>query len=96
MQLGDLSDARREVGLQIRGCATGIAHLGRVPARSVLQEGGSLNLSRVLLTGAMRDDVTSEFGSGLWIKDTGEAQISDSGVTGNVFGIYVSDSSRVS
>ncbi|OLV18467.1 right-handed parallel beta-helix repeat-containing protein [Deinococcus marmoris] len=94
-----MSDAAQDT-LIVRGAALslsdlGVAHLGRVPARSVLQEGGSLSLSRVLLTGAVRDDATSEYGSGLWVKDAGEAQISDSSVTGNVFGIYVSDRSQV-
>lgn len=95
-----MSDAPQDTVI-MRGAAValndlGIAHLGRVPARSVLQEGGSLNLSHVLLTGAVRDDATSEFGSGLWVKDAGAARISDSSVTGNVFGVYVSDHSQVS
>lgn len=95
-----MSDAPQDTVI-MRGSAVGlsdlgIAHLGHVPARSVLQEGGSLNLSHVLLTGAVRDDATSEFGSGLWVKDAGEARISDSSVTGNVFGVYVSDRSQVS
>lgn len=73
----------------------GIAHTGTLPARALLQEGGSLTLENVTLSGAVRDDETSEFGSGLWVKDGGEASIQGTLFTGNVFGLYVSDTSRV-
>ncbi|GAA5503860.1 hypothetical protein Dxin01_03627 [Deinococcus xinjiangensis] len=72
-----------------------IAHIGGVPARALLQEGGNLHLNRVSLAGAVRNDDTSEYGSGLWVKDAGQAEIQNSLFTANAYGVYVSDSSVV-
>ncbi|AWT37408.1 kinase (plasmid) [Deinococcus actinosclerus] len=72
-----------------------VAHVGRLPARSVHQTGGQLTLERVLLTGAVRDDQLSEYGSGLWVTDGGQADVTDASFTANAFGIYASDDSVV-
>lgn len=73
----------------------GVAHSGNTPARALLQEGGILHLNRVALAGAVRNDATAEYGSGLWVKDSGEADIQSSLLTANAYGVYVSDSSKV-
>jgi len=68
-----------------------VAHIGQVPARTLLIESGAGTLSRVRLTGAVRDEEAQEYGSGVWV--TGDAQLKarDTQLIGNAYGLYASD-----
>ncbi|PTA68595.1 right-handed parallel beta-helix repeat-containing protein [Deinococcus arcticus] len=75
--------------------ALGVTHIGGTPARTLLQDGGTLTLQSVLLSGAVRDSDAAEYGSGLWVKGGGEAEIDRATFTDNAFGLYVTDTSTV-
>ncbi|UQN08775.1 right-handed parallel beta-helix repeat-containing protein [Deinococcus sp. QL22] len=72
-----------------------IVHVGSRPARTLLQEGGSLNASNVLLGGAVRDEEAGEFGSGLWVQAAGQATLREVTFTGNAYGLYVSGTAQI-
>lgn len=71
-----------------------VIHTGSQPARVVLQEGGTLTAERVTLAGAVQDADQELYGSGLWVKGAGQAQLQQVTFSGNAFGLSASDDSH--
>ncbi|ACO47747.1 Putative kinase [Deinococcus deserti] len=94
-----MSDAAADtlVFEEVEASLTGLSviHVGRSPARAVLQDGGRLTTERVTLSGAVRDLDEEAYGSGLWVKGTGHATLLQTTLAGNAFGLYVTDSGHV-
>lgn len=68
-----------------------VAHIGKLPARTLLIEGGAGTLSRVRLTGAVRDEEAQEYGSGVWASGDAQLTARESQLIGNAYGLYASD-----
>ena len=72
-----------------------VVHVGGAFARTLVADGTTLTLTNVRLSGAKRDDSQAEFGSGLWAQNGATATLEGSELSGNAFGLYVSDTAQV-
>ncbi|MFC6667151.1 right-handed parallel beta-helix repeat-containing protein [Deinococcus radiopugnans] len=69
---------------------------GRSAGRVMLAEGGQVTLRQVRLSGAVRDAEARLYGSGLWLSQGARGDLEGSYLTGNGYGLYLSEDSEVS
>ena len=78
-------------GTDVRYQALSVLWTGRSPGRVLLAEGGQVTLQQVRLRGAVRDVETKLYGSGLWLSQGAQGDLQGSYLTGNGYGLYLSD-----
>ncbi|KEF34348.1 hypothetical protein RDMS_08085 [Deinococcus sp. RL] len=82
-------------GVEVRYQGLSVLWSGRSPGRVLLAEGGRVILRDVRLSGAVRDEKANLYGSGLWLAQGARGDLQGSYLTGNGYGLYLSEDSEV-